>query len=30
VLNTIGNSAFYSQYDWYGRRAFLNFTMNFD
>lgn len=30
VLNMIGNAAFYSQYDWYGRRAFLNFTMNFD
>lgn len=30
VLETVGNSAFYSQYDWYGRRTFLNFTMNFD
>jgi len=30
VLETVGNSAFYSQYDWYGRRVFLNLTMNFE
>jgi hypothetical protein len=30
VLETVGNSAFYSQYDWFGRRTFLNVTMNFD
>jgi len=30
VLDTVGNSAFYSQYDWFGRRAFMNITMNFD
>jgi iron complex outermembrane recepter protein len=23
-LSTVGNSAFYSQYDWYGRRFFIN------
>ncbi len=28
-LNTEGNSAFYSQYDWYGRRIFLNATYQF-
>ncbi|MSQ91923.1 MAG: TonB-dependent receptor [Gammaproteobacteria bacterium] len=28
-LNTIGNSAFYSQYDWVGRRFFLNVTKKF-
>ena len=28
-LNTIGNSAFYSQYDWLGRRFFLNVTKDF-
>ena len=26
----VGNSAFYSQYDWLGRRAFMNVTWNFD
>ena len=26
----IGNSAFYSQYDWFGRRVFLNLTMSFE
>ena len=30
VLDMVGNSAFYSQYDWYGRRVFLNATMSFD
>lgn len=25
----MGNSAFYSQYDWFGRRYFLNVSMNF-
>jgi len=29
-LNTAGRSAFYSQYDWLGRRYFLNLTMTFD
>lgn len=29
-LNTAGKSAFYSQYDWLGRRLFLNLTMTFD
>jgi outer membrane receptor protein involved in Fe transport len=28
-VNTIGNSAFYSQYDWLGRRFFLNVTKTF-
>ncbi|HUE88559.1 MAG TPA: TonB-dependent receptor [Vicinamibacterales bacterium] len=28
-VNTIGNSAFYSQYDWLGRRYFLNLTKAF-
>jgi iron complex outermembrane receptor protein len=28
-LNTEGNSAFYSQYDWLGRRFFVNATYNF-
>jgi iron complex outermembrane receptor protein len=28
-LNTAGRSAFYSQYDWYGQRWFLNVTKNF-
>ncbi|MGB5104730.1 MAG: TonB-dependent receptor [Steroidobacteraceae bacterium] len=28
-LNTVGTSAFYSQYDWLGRRYFLNFTKDF-
>jgi len=27
--NTVGTSAFYSQYDWLGRRAFVNFTKKF-
>jgi iron complex outermembrane receptor protein len=30
VLDAVGNSAFYSQYDWFGRRVFLNATMSFD
>ena len=30
VLNVVGNSAFYSQYDWYGRRYFVNATFSFD
>ena len=29
-LNTAGRSAFYSQYDWLGRRYFLNLRLNFD
>jgi len=29
-IQFIGNSVFYSQYDWFGRRAFLNLTMSFD
>lgn len=29
-LNTSGRSAFYSQYDWLGRRFFVNLTKNFD
>jgi iron complex outermembrane recepter protein len=28
-LNTSGNSAFYSQYDWLGRRFFLNLSYDF-
>jgi outer membrane receptor protein involved in Fe transport len=28
-VSTIGNSAFYSQYDWLGRRYFLNVTKTF-
>jgi iron complex outermembrane receptor protein len=28
-VNTVGNSAFYSQYDWLGRRFFLDLTMTF-
>ena len=28
-VNTIGNSAFYSQYDWLGRRFFLQLTKTF-
>jgi len=28
-VDTIGNSAFYSQYDWLGRRYFLNVTKTF-
>lgn len=28
-LDTQGNSAFYSQYDWLGRRVYLNFTKEF-
>ena len=30
VLDMVGNSAFYSQYDWYARRFFLNATWSFD
>lgn len=30
VLDTIGNAAFYTQYDWFGRRVFANVTFNFD
>lgn len=29
-FRTAGNSAFYSQYDWLGRRVFLNVTYDFD
>lgn len=29
VLDTVGKSAFYSQYDWIGRRFFLNLTKEF-
>jgi iron complex outermembrane recepter protein len=28
-LDTQGNSAFYSQYDWFGRRVFMNVTYSF-
>jgi outer membrane receptor protein involved in Fe transport len=28
-ISSIGNSAFYSQYDWYGRRFFVNVTKSF-
>ena len=28
-LNTVGTSAFYTQYDWLGRRFFLNVTKDF-
>jgi len=28
-VDTVGNSAFYSQYDWVGRRFFLNLTKKF-
>ena len=28
-VSTVGNSAFYSQYDWFGRRFFVNFTQEF-
>ncbi len=27
---SVGNAAFYSQYDWLGRRAFMNLTWDFD
>lgn len=29
-LNTAGRSAFYSQYDWLGRRYFGNLTWSFE
>ena len=29
-VDVLGNVAFYSQYDWLGRRVFANLTMNFD
>lgn len=29
-VTTVGNSAFYSQYDWLGRRVFMNLTYDFD
>jgi len=29
-IQYVGNSVLYSQYDWFGRRVFLNFTMSFD
>jgi iron complex outermembrane receptor protein len=29
-VDTLGNVAFYSQYDWLGRRYFVNLTMNFN
>jgi iron complex outermembrane receptor protein len=28
-VDVLGKAAFYSQYDWFGRRAFLNLTMDF-
>jgi iron complex outermembrane receptor protein len=28
-IDYVGNSVFYSQYDWFGRRAFLNLTWDF-
>ncbi|WP_405228779.1 TonB-dependent receptor plug domain-containing protein [Lentisalinibacter sediminis] len=30
VIEMVGNSAFYSQYDWFGRRFFLNLKKTFD
>jgi outer membrane receptor protein involved in Fe transport len=30
LLNTIGNTAFYSQYDWLGRRVFANVSYTFE
>ena len=30
VLNIVGNAAFYSQYDWLGRRFFANLTYSFE
>ena len=30
VLDVVANAAFYSQYDWFGRRFFANVTYNFD
>jgi iron complex outermembrane receptor protein len=29
-VDVLGNAAFYSQYDWLGRRYFVNLTMNFE
>ena len=29
-IQYVGNSVLYSQYDWFGRRVFLNLTMSFD
>ena len=29
-VEVLGNAAFYSQYDWLGRRYFVNLTMNFN
>ena len=29
-IQYVGSSVLYSQYDWFGRRAFLNVTMSFD
>jgi hypothetical protein len=29
-VDVVGNSVFYSQYDWFGRRVFMNMTFNFD
>jgi len=29
-ISYVGNAVFYSQYDWFGRRVFLNLTMSFD
>ena len=29
-VDVLGKAAFYSQYDWLGRRVFANLTMNFD
>ena len=28
-IETVGNSAFYSQYDWIGRNFYLNLTKTF-
>lgn len=30
AIDYVGNSVFYSQYDWFGRRAYLNLTWNFE
>ena len=29
-IDYVGNSVFYSQYDWFGRRAYLNVTWEFN
>ena len=28
-VDILGNAAFYSQYDWFGRRYFVNLTVDF-